>query len=163
MADPQMPEPVHLPVTLQAKSDQSIVVTGVRVDLMANDPLPGKGSVVKASGCGGGMTLRVFDVDLDGHPVSIKPAVAQQPAGGVKAGPDFPFKVSSGDPEQLSLRLPSVKRDVRFSVTVEWVSEGEPGSVKLDNGGRGFRVMGPSTLPKYSRSTLYARPSAASP
>lgn len=158
-----MPEAVELPVTLQAKSDQSIVVTGVRVDVMANDPLPEKGSVVQASDCGGGMTLRVFDVNLDAHPVSVKPALVKQPAGRAETGPDFPFKVSSGDPEELSLRLPSVKRDVRFSVTVEWVSEGEPGSVKLDNGGGGYRVMGPSTLPKYPRSALYARPSTANP
>ncbi|MFZ3499840.1 hypothetical protein ACODT5_42660 [Streptomyces sp. 5.8] len=148
---------VSVHVTLQTKSSQSIVVTGVRVDVLATDPLPGTGQVIDASGCGGGMDPRPFDVDFSAHPVSVKPGVVRMPGGVTKPGIGFPFKVSSNDPEQLVLDLRSVQGDVRFSVTVTWVSEGELGSATLDNGGKGYRVMGPGNLPRHPNSMLYPR------
>ncbi|WP_327284152.1 hypothetical protein [Streptomyces sp. NBC_01205] len=154
VADPQWGEVVSAPVTLQAKTDQSIVVTGVRVDVITTESVPTTGQVIDAEGCGSGIDVRPFDVDLASQPVSVKPTVTKAADGSQKRGPDLPFKVSSQDPEQLELRFPSVQGDVRFSITVDWVSEGKPGSVKLDNGGAGFRVMGLGGLPRHPLSAL---------
>ncbi|MBT2419033.1 hypothetical protein J7F01_37225 [Streptomyces sp. ISL-22] len=62
---------------------------------------------------------------------------------------DFPYKVSDSDPAQVVLLLHPGQRDVRFTVEVEWVSDGEHGSETLDNHGQGYRVMGQGDLPRY--------------
>ncbi|MFE9842102.1 hypothetical protein [Streptomyces goshikiensis] len=155
VADPRSDQVVTASVTLQAKTDQSIVVTGVRVDVISVKPVPHTGQVIDAEGCGSGIDVRPFDVDLASHPVSVKPTLTKRADGGQKRAPGFPFKVSSKDPEQLELMFPSVQGDVRFSMTVDWVSEGKPGSVKLDNGGAGYRVMGLGGLPRRPLSVLF--------
>ncbi|MFG2173754.1 hypothetical protein ACGFMO_20690 [Streptomyces niveus] len=68
---------------------------------------------------------------------------------------DFPLKVSDSDPEELVLLLAPGERDIRFSVAVKWVADGESGSTVLDNDGRGYRVMGKPDLPTYARKDLY--------
>ncbi|GES31004.1 hypothetical protein AB0G60_09335 [Streptomyces angustmyceticus] len=137
-------------VTLQAKTGQAIVVTGAQVSVLSSRSLPERGAVVKATDCGGGMDERAFDVDLRATPVALKPTVERTAQGAVVRSRDFPYKVSSGDPEQLAFHVKNVDRDVRFAITLKWVSEGEPGRTRLDNGGRGYRVMAlPKSLPRY--------------
>ncbi|MER7762733.1 hypothetical protein [Streptomyces sp. NPDC097619] len=157
VADPRWHEPVTAPVTLQAKTAQTIVVTAARIEVMSTERLPVTGRVIDAEGCGGLMETRPFDVDLATHPVSLKPALTKAADGSVGRAPGFPFKVSAKDPEQLELRFPTVPGDVRFSITIDWVSEGEPGTVTLDNGGAGYRVMGLGTLPRHPPGALYGR------
>ncbi|MFE9256028.1 hypothetical protein [Streptomyces sp. NPDC006879] len=154
VADPRWGMVVSAPVTLQAKSDQSIVVTDLRVDVISARPVPSTGQVIDAEDCGGGIDVRPFDVDLASRPVSVKPAVIHRADGSQLRNPGFPFKVSAKDPEQLELQFPSVRGDVRFSITVDWVSEGQPGSIRLDNGGAGYRVMGLGSLPRRPLSAL---------
>ncbi|MFF9478027.1 hypothetical protein [Streptomyces sp. NPDC014733] len=144
-----------LPVTLQTSTPQAIVVTGVKVSVLSTRPLPEHGSVVDDE-CGGGMDERPFDVDLTAVPVSVKPSVERTGQGKVIQGRDFPFKVASGDPEQFTFNIRHVARDVRFVVTFSWVSGGEPGSTRLDNEGRGYRVMNlPKSLPRYSKADVF--------
>lgn len=142
-------------VTVQAKTSQAIVLTGAKVSVLSARPLPEHGSVVDDE-CGGGMDERAFDVDLRADPVSVRPSVARTAQGGVIKSRDFPFKVSSGDPEQFVFNVKNVARDVRFAITFSWVSDGEPGSTRLDNGGQGFHVMAlPKNLPRYSRVDVF--------
>ncbi|MEU3713692.1 hypothetical protein [Streptomyces catenulae] len=143
-----------LPVTLQTSTPQAIVVTGVKVSVLSTRPLPEHGSVVDAE-CGGGMDERPFDVDLTADPVSVKPSVERTGQGKVIQGHDFPFKVASGDPEQFTFNIRNVAQDARFAITFSWVSDGEPGSTRLDNDGHGYRVMNlPKNLPRYSKGEV---------
>lgn len=59
------------------------------------------------------------------------------------------MQVSGSDPEQIGVQLMPGDRDIRFTVEVDWISDGEPGSEVLDSGGDGFRVMGDGALPTY--------------
>ncbi|MEV6175358.1 hypothetical protein AB0L99_45155 [Streptomyces sp. NPDC051954] len=142
--------PVELPLTLQAKTSQAVVITGVKVKVLSNTALPASGVIVNPDGCGGGMTPRVFDVDLTATPVPVQPV-----ASGDGETVDFPLKVSDSDPEQLSLQLDPGDHDVRFTVQVEWVADGEYGSEVLDNNGLGYRVMGNGDIPAYDKAELY--------
>ncbi|MER5294895.1 hypothetical protein ABT382_22885 [Streptomyces pharetrae] len=147
-------EPVTIHVTLQGETGQAIVVTGAEVTVLSSDPLPTKGSVIDGE-CGGGVDERAFDVDFGQRPVTVGPQI-RRTAQGTQAGRDFPFKVSSGDPEQFAFQLRNVGRDVRFAITLTWVSDGEPGTTRLDNEGRGYRVMGvPTGVPRYPLRSLY--------
>ncbi|MEU6252461.1 hypothetical protein [Streptomyces sp. NPDC047043] len=142
--------PAELPLTLQAKTDEAIVVTGVEVEVRSSQDSPTLGTVTDPHGCGGGMNARKFDVRLTQTPVPVVAA-----AGSGSKAKDFPFTVSASDPKQLSLRLDPSDQDIRFSVKVEWVADGEYGSVTLDNDdarepadrGQGYRVMGRPELP----------------
>ncbi|MFI0906771.1 hypothetical protein ACH4TE_25095 [Streptomyces sioyaensis] len=148
-------------VTLQSKTSQAIVVTGAKISVLSTRQLPKQGAVVRASDCGGGMEDRAFDVDLRSNPVSLKPTVERTAQGKVVQSRDFPYKVSSGDPEYFVFNVKNVDRDVRFAITLAWVSEGEPGSTRLDNGGRGYRVMAlPESLPRYDKGEIFGRKKA---
>ncbi|MFD5748164.1 hypothetical protein [Streptomyces sp. NPDC127033] len=137
-------DPAELSLTLQAKTSQAVVVTGVEIKVVSDRAVPSSGLVVYGE-CGGGMTPRPFDVNLARTPVPVRPVA---PAKGDEAV-DFPFKVVDSDPEQLTLQLRPGERDIRFTVEVEWVADGEHGSKVLDNDGQGFRVMGTGGLPTY--------------
>ncbi|NGO73874.1 hypothetical protein G5C65_37280 [Streptomyces sp. SB3404] len=136
----------ELPITLQAKTGAAIVVNGIDIEVLDSSPPPQQGTIVMPDGCGSVMTPRSFDVNLDAERPSAKPSAKGSQAA--KKPANFPLKVSAGDPEQLVLLLSAYKHDVRFAVTVKWISEGETGSVTLDNGGPGYRVTGPGRLPR---------------
>ncbi|TBO59531.1 hypothetical protein EYS09_11630 [Streptomyces kasugaensis] len=147
---------VSVIATLQAGTDQAIVVTGAKVSVLSSGSLPGQGTVIHDE-CGGGVDERAFDLDFSQNPVTVKPQI-QHTANSAKTGRDFPFKVSSGDPEQFVFHVAKLRRDVRFAITLSWVSDGEPGTTRLDNGGRGYHVMGnPQGLPSYPVSALYKK------
>ncbi|MFF5900232.1 hypothetical protein ACFY8O_30525 [Streptomyces argenteolus] len=144
-------DPADLTLTLQAKTSQAIVVTGVTVRRLSAAPVPTAGSVVNKE-CGGLMTPRVFDVDLMAEEISLQPASRDS----TKAV-NFPLKVSDSDPEQLSLQLFPGNHDVRFSVEVNWISEGEAQSEKVADGVPVLRVTGPGSLPVYSYAEVFAK------
>ncbi len=69
-------DPADLTLTLQTKTTQAIVVTGVTVRRLSSAPVPTQGSVVRKE-CGGLMSPRVFDVDLTAQSIKLgRPAEA---------------------------------------------------------------------------------------
>ncbi|MFE6742341.1 hypothetical protein [Streptomyces tubercidicus] len=91
-------------ITLQAKTSEAIVVTGAKISVLSTRPLPERGAVVDGE-CGGGIDQRAFDIDLRTNPASLKPTVERTAQGEVIRSRDFPFKVSSGDPEQFMFNV----------------------------------------------------------
>ncbi|AOR35795.1 hypothetical protein BFF78_36215 [Streptomyces fodineus] len=140
-----------MPITLQAVTDQAIVVTGMSLNVTSSEAVPTRGSIIKATDCGGGVDERLYEVTLPSVASAVQPRIVGTGANGV----GFPYKVTSGDPEQLTVRLNPVDRDIRFSVTVTWVSDGEINTSKLDNDGHGYRVMGAGNLPQYAEKDLH--------
>jgi hypothetical protein len=143
--------PPELPLTLQTKTSQAIVVTGVKIRVLSRRSLPNSGLVIDAQLNGGPQVpTHIFDVDFTR---SVQTLASQN--GKDRDLPyevedrDFPYKVSGSDPAQVVLLLHPGQRDVRFTVEVEWVSDGEHGSETLDNHGQGYRVMGQGDLPRY--------------
>ncbi|GGY11972.1 hypothetical protein GCM10010358_75440 [Streptomyces minutiscleroticus] len=121
--------PATLPLVLQAKTDQAIVVTGVEVTILP-DTAPAQDEGKPSSGnCTGTVHEPVFDADLAQTPVPVVP-VEKNPE---PDRTDFPFTVAADSPKQLTLQLQPGKPDARFFLKVEWVADGEYGSVILDN------------------------------
>jgi len=146
--------PPELPLTLQTKTSQAIVVTGLTVRVLSRRSLPDSGLVIDSYFNGAPQVpTHVFEVDLTRSVQTL----ASQSQDDKEDFPyvvedevtDFPYKVSDSDPAQLVLLLDPGQRDVRFIVEVEWVSDGERGSEVLDNHGQGYRVMGQGDLPRY--------------
>lgn len=65
------------------------------------------------------------------------------------------LQARSARPEQLGLCFDPRGRDVRFTVEVEWVADGQYGSKVLDNRGLGYRVMAKGGLPTHPEAALY--------
>ncbi|WP_078970218.1 hypothetical protein [Streptomyces natalensis] len=126
--------PVTLPLVLQAKTDEAIVVTSVKVHVLSGHSKAGfaYGKDPSVDKCAGTAHDPMFDVNLTQTPVSVVPAVRNAEPDRT----DFPFTVSSDHPQQLRLRINPGKRDVRFSLKVEWVADGEYGSATLPDDGR---------------------------
>ncbi|WP_219621600.1 hypothetical protein, partial [Streptomyces sp. CB02959] len=138
--------PTTLPLVLQAKTNEAIVVTGIKVNVLSAKALPKEGEEPShQDNCAVTAHQPMFDVNLTQTPASVAPTAR-------RAEPDrtdFPFTVSADHPKQLTLRINPGKRDVRFSLKVEWVADGEYGNAILDNGvdrdprkGHGYRVAG---------------------
>ncbi|MDG4857366.1 hypothetical protein P8605_04205 [Streptomyces sp. T-3] len=136
-------DPATFLVTLQGKSSQAIVVTGVEVKILSSKPLPKSGFLI-ADGCGDPMNPRTFSVNFSGSAASIDPVTDKE---GERV--DFPLQVSDSDPELIKLQLFPGDREVTFTVEVKWLSDGEPGGNLLDNDGAGYQVMGGGELPEY--------------
>ncbi|MCZ1013729.1 hypothetical protein [Streptomyces noursei] len=122
------------------------MVTGIKVDVLSDETLPKDGEEPSPDNCAGTGHDPMFDVNLAQTPVSVVPTARSAEPDRT----DFPFTVSADHPKQLRLRINPGKRDVRFSLKVEWVADGEYGSATLDNDhgrdprtkGRGYRITG---------------------
>lgn len=141
------PCPAVLPITLETKTDKTVLVTGIDVNVVSSKAPPDK-KKQPPTGCGDTVYDPVFDVNLARHPVPVIPRDKKPEPDRT----DFPFTISPDQPKQLTLRVDPAKRDVRFKVKVEWVAGGEYGSATVDDTDRAsgpglgdeldFRVVG---------------------
>ena len=131
---------MDMTVTLQAETSHAIVVDDIRVKVLENRPLPSSGVAANGGGCGGNMEQDFFDIRLNDVSPSVNPATNYS---GERF--DFPFKVSASDPESIALRLYPGKRDITFSLTVHWISEGEDQETVVKHDTNRFRVLGYSS------------------
>jgi hypothetical protein len=142
---PRLCVPAVLPITLETKTDKTVLVTGIDVTVVSSKAPPHSKKEPPID-CGDTVHDPAFDVNLAQDPVPVIPR-GKKP---VPDRTDFPFTISSDQPKQLTLRVDPAKRDVRFKIKVEWVAGGEYGSVTLDGRqgrtleghGPGFRVVG---------------------
>ncbi|MER7665556.1 hypothetical protein [Streptomyces sp. NPDC096193] len=92
-------------------------------------------------GCGGSITPRLFDVNLDAsRPVAR--SVAGNDAGDAIPALSFPYKVSAKDPEILLVTGRTVTCDCDWFLELAWSSGARSGTVRIDDHGRPFRTSG---------------------
>ncbi|ESU45973.1 hypothetical protein P376_6049 [Streptomyces sp. HCCB10043] len=103
---------------------------------------PAPGRVYRmSSGCGGSLTPRMFDVDLDAsRPVAR--SVAGNDSGEPIEAVAFPYRVSVTDPEVFLITGRTVGCDCSWVAELTWSSGGRSGTVRIDDGGRPFRTSG---------------------
>lgn len=139
--------PAVFPITLETKTDRTVLVTGIDVTVVSSK-VPPRSKKEPSVDCGDTVHDPAFDVNLEQRPVPVVPRGKKSVADRT----DFPFTISPDQPKQLTLRVDPAKRDVHFKVKVEWVAGGEYGSATLDDADRsygsglgdgpGFRVSG---------------------
>ncbi|WP_308404283.1 helix-turn-helix transcriptional regulator [Streptomyces sp. ATCC 21386] len=142
--------------TVQGRKSTDVLLTALRVRVVER-AAPVKGySYIMGGGCGGQVTPRYFDVDLDqGRPVarSVDGADLDVRIPAVK----FPYRVSAEDPEVLKVSAKTVTCDCSWYLELDWSSEGRTGTARIDDGGRPFRTTGIEGLPRYDYDTLNRR------
>ncbi|WP_157881960.1 hypothetical protein [Streptomyces rubellomurinus] len=130
-------------VTAQTSSYESVLLMGVRVNIVKRGPLPKQGIVLGQGGCGAGQDERPFDVDLDPTPPKV---IAVQ---GTKPLTQFPFRIEAADPEVFVLNISDTSDECWFTIELDWVKQGEPGTTVVDDRGKPFHVMGAGGRPRY--------------
>ncbi|MFJ8909096.1 helix-turn-helix domain-containing protein [Streptomyces sp. NPDC102351] len=140
-------------LSVQGKSDTAVVLTGLRVRVAGrSEPAPGNAYAMD-QGCGGALTPRYFDVDLD-QDRPIARAVAGNDAGTPIPAVRMPYRVSASDPEVLMVTARTRGCDCRWYLELDWSSQGRTGTVRIDDRGRPFRTSAIDSLPHYEYDTL---------
>ncbi|MGW4024475.1 helix-turn-helix domain-containing protein [Streptomyces sp. NPDC005009] len=139
-------------LSVQGTSDTAVVLTALRVRVAGrSDPAPGNAYAMD-QGCGGALTPRSFDVDLD-KDRPIARAVAGNDAGTPIPAVRMPYRVSATDPEVLRVTARTADCDCRWYLELDWSSQGRTGTVRVDDHGRPFRTSGIGGLPHYEYDT----------
>ncbi|MBL3667637.1 helix-turn-helix domain-containing protein [Streptomyces sp. M2CJ-2] len=139
-------------LSVQGTSDTAVVLTALRVRVTGRtDPAPGNAYAMD-QGCGGALTPRYFDVDLD-KDRPIARAVAGNDAGTPIPAVRMPYRVSATDPEVLQVTARTVTCDCHWHLELDWSSAGRSGTVRIDDRGRPFRTSGIEGLPHYEYDT----------
>ncbi|GGV72112.1 hypothetical protein GCM10010294_32250 [Streptomyces griseoloalbus] len=139
-------------LSVQGTSDTAVVLTALRVRVAGRtDPAPGNAYAMD-QGCGGALTPRYFDVDLD-KDRPIARAVAGNDAGTPIPAVRMPYRVSATDPEVLLVTARTAGCDCRWYLELDWSSQGRTGTVRVDDHGRPFRTSGIEGLPRYAYDT----------
>ncbi|MFK4687575.1 transcriptional regulator [Streptomyces pristinaespiralis] len=126
-------------VTVQGKGPEAVVLESLQVRVAARRAPEPRNVYRMDSGCGGSLTPRMFDVDLDmSRPVAR--SVAGNDAGEPIPAVSFPYRVSATDPEVLLVTGRTVRCDCEWYLQLRWSSGGRTGTVRIDDDGRPFRT-----------------------
>ncbi|WP_164873570.1 helix-turn-helix domain-containing protein [Streptomyces sp. S063] len=128
-------------ITLQGRDERAVVLESLRIRVVERRS-PAEGRVYRmSSGCGGSLTPRMFDVDLDASRPVARP-VAGNDSGDPIEAVAFPYRVSVTDPEVFLITGRTVGCDCSWVAELAWSSGGRSGTVRIDDGGRPFRTSG---------------------
>jgi hypothetical protein len=136
-------------ISVQGRSSAAVVLEDLRVRVVGRAaPAPGT-AYSMADGCGGGLTPRYFDVDLDKDRPIARPVPGEGPDGRTVSTMRLPYRVSSTDPEVLRVHARTEGCDCRWYLELDWSSQGRSGTVRIDDHGRPFRTSSIKGLPHY--------------
>ncbi|WP_426499586.1 helix-turn-helix domain-containing protein [Streptomyces sp. D54] len=139
-------------VTLQGRDERAVVLESLRIRVVERRS-PAQGLIYRmSSGCGGSLTPRMFDVDLD-VPRPVARSVAGNDSGEPIEAVAFPYSVSVTDPEVLLITGRTVGCDCDWYAELTWSSGGRSGTVRVDDGGRPFRTSGVRGRPVLEHDT----------
>lgn len=139
-------------VSVQGRDSTAVVLEALRVRVVSR-AAPLKGSVYAMDrGCGGALTPRFFDVDLDRDRPVARPQDGNDTGTPIPAM-RLPYRVSATDPEVLLVTAETRTCDCSWYLELDWSSQGRTGTVRVDDAGRPFRTTGIGSLPRYVYET----------
>ncbi len=140
-------------ITVQGRKSTAVVLTALRVRVVGRTtPVEGN-AYGMGGGCGGRVTPRYFDVDLDKDRPIARPVDGADLDVRIPAVA-FPYSVSAEDPEVLKVSAETETCDCSWYLELDWSSEGRTGTVRIDDGGSPFRTTAVKGLPRYEYDTV---------
>ncbi|MFD3666233.1 helix-turn-helix domain-containing protein [Streptomyces sp. NPDC058659] len=145
-------------VSVQGKGAAAVVLQALHVRVVERGaPLPWAAYRMD-DGCGGAVTPRRFEVDLD-RPRPVARALDGYDASGEEGralpAVSFPYAVSAAEPEELLVFAGAAGCDCRWYLELEWSSEGRRGTVRIgDEDGAPFRTSGAKGRPVYGYDSV---------
>lgn len=128
-------------VTVQGTGGQPVVLESMQVRVVERRTPRKLPAYRMSSGCGGSLTPRLFEVDLDRARPVARPVPGSDSGVPIPAV-SFPYTVSPSDPEALLVSGRSLDCDCDWVLDVAWSGGGRSGTVRIDDGGRPFRTTG---------------------
>ncbi|MGW3988410.1 helix-turn-helix domain-containing protein [Streptomyces sp. NPDC004830] len=143
-------------LSVQGRTDTAVVLEDLRVRVVGRTaPVEGNAYAMD-QGCGGAVTPRYFEVDLD-KDRPLARAVAGNDAGTPIPAVRMPYRVSAREPEVLLVTAGTRSCDCRWYLELDWSSQGRRGTVRIDDRGRPFRTSALEGLPRYRYDTSSRR------
>lgn len=140
-------------ITVQGRKSTAVVLTALRVRVVGRTtPVEGN-AYGMGGGCGGRVTPRYFDVNLDKDRPIARPVDGADLDVRIPAV-SFPYRVSAEDPEVLKVSAETETCDCSWYLELDWSSEGRTGTVRIDDGGSPFRTTAVKGLPRYEYDTV---------
>ncbi|MFE9410050.1 helix-turn-helix domain-containing protein [Streptomyces sp. NPDC006704] len=143
---------LKLELTATGKGEDAVVITGINVRVVGREAPLNWSAYSMGSGCGGGVVPQSFDIDLDAPQPVSKPVAGHQ-GDAVVPAKDFPFKVSTHDPEVFDLDVHTEGHDVSWYLEVGWSSGERSGKVTVNDGGKPFRTSAVKGRPAFEYNT----------
>jgi hypothetical protein len=149
--DARVAEQNVVTVSIQGESSRAITLTGIHFDVERRSRPPG---AVFANPCGGGITGRSVLADLDRTPVAIinsndDPRRSLDPTQRPTHPIRFPWTVSVTDPLLLTIIAVTRNCSCTWRASLDWASGDKSGTLHVDDGGRGYTVVGTEGLRTY--------------
>ncbi|MEU8583862.1 helix-turn-helix domain-containing protein [Streptomyces abikoensis] len=135
-------------LSVQGKGREAVVLHALRVRVVERSAPLSWTAYAMGSGCGGGLTPAFHDVDLDAGQPRARATGGMQGDIAIPAT-DFPYKVSSTDPQVLKVTAHTKGHDVSWYLELEWSSGDRHGTVRVDDHGRPFRTSAIKDRPQY--------------
>ncbi|MFD4634207.1 helix-turn-helix domain-containing protein [Streptomyces sp. NPDC058284] len=130
----------YIEVTVQGLSRETVVLEGMDVRVQSTSAPLTWNNYQMATGCGGDVFTKSFNVDLDDAAPRVTTKRGQR---------DFPYKVSESDPEVFYINADVASHDVRWYLELRWSSGKRHGVARIDDQGKPFRTSGASGRPTY--------------
>lgn len=143
-------------VSVQGRTPTAVVLEALRVRVVGRSAPGGGSSYAMDNGCGGALTPRYFDVDLDKDRPVARPADGND-SGVTIPAMRLPYRVSAEDPEVLLIDARTRNCACSWYLELDWSSQGRTGTVRIDDHGRPFRTTGIDGLPRYEYDTSARR------
>ncbi|WP_189914042.1 helix-turn-helix domain-containing protein [Kitasatospora xanthocidica] len=140
---------LRLELTAQGADATAVVLSTMSVRIVSTQPAPKWNAYTPGGGCGGNLAPASFAVDLD---ASAPRAVPVPGLEGTKKTPvtDFPYKVSSTDPQVIDVDATTRSQDVSWYLELTWSTSGNRhGTLTVNDNGRPFRTAGLHGAPSY--------------
>ncbi|MFD3942216.1 helix-turn-helix domain-containing protein [Streptomyces sp. NPDC058579] len=146
-----------LRVSVQGRSPtEAVVLQALHVRVVGRAEALDRPAYRMDNGCGGAVSPRLFDVNLD-MPRPVARSVAGYDASGSTGRPipavSLPYAVTASAPEEFLVKARTAGCDCRWYLELEWSGGGRTGTVRIDDGGRPFRTSG-LRGPVYAYDTL---------
>ncbi|MEU7038203.1 helix-turn-helix transcriptional regulator [Streptomyces sp. NPDC046237] len=130
---------MYLELTATGRTDAAVVITGLHVRVVERSEPLARTVYSMGEGCGGGVTPQTFDIDLDAARPFAKPIAGMDGDLTVPAK-DFPFKVSTSDPQVFNLDVHTEGHDVSWYLELEWSDGERREKIVIDDDGKPFRT-----------------------
>ncbi|MDO0910674.1 helix-turn-helix transcriptional regulator [Streptomyces sp. DT2A-34] len=139
-------------IAVQGRTSTAVVLDALRVRVVGRSA-PAEGtSYAMDNGCGGALTPRYFDVDLDKDRPIARPVDGNDTGTPIPAM-KLPYRVSAEDPEVLLVDARTESCDCGWYLELDWSSQGRTGTIRIDDHGRPFRTTSVKGLPSYGYDT----------
>ncbi|MEV8569705.1 helix-turn-helix transcriptional regulator [Streptomyces sp. NPDC051322] len=132
----------RIELSVQGKTTDAVVLQALHVRIVGRHAPLDWASFAMGDGCGGGLVPAAFDIDLDaGMPMARAKAGVQ----GDRKIPatDFPYRVSTTDPQVLEVNAHTAGHDVSWYLELRWSSGDRHGTLRIDDHGKPFRASAP--------------------